>query len=444
MMKKAHFNDAELRSMLLGAEDRAEDLRTLAAHLLHGCKECRQTLTRSEAWTGPDAKETPAAYGDGLQRALARVSSKDLRRVTSAETAREHLTELLDLPVEEAQRRIRSRPESYRDPRLAHLLLERAQQVSLMAPPEAREVALIAQSVITEIASDRSLSKRVLADLEARSEAHMGNACRLLGHYEQARRHFERAYGKMEQGTGDPLCQAELLHLESSLLRDQRHFEDAISSVRQAISSYRYLGDDHQVGRCQVSLALVYREAGDCSEAARLLTASLDKLDFEIEPNLEAVVQTTRALCTAEAGNPEQGLEILKAYPVEEFPTRRLRLHGLWTQGLILSEQERYAEAAETLGVVYTGFAELGEAHNTALAALDLALAFAHQGDAVPVQHLAHDALRLLEPLNVPRDTYASLLLFQRAAHTQRATVRWIQELKNNLSDPRRWRSSNA
>ncbi|MDY7093104.1 MAG: tetratricopeptide repeat protein [Acidobacteriota bacterium] len=439
-MNNNHFTDSELQGLLTDKSNRPETLRRLSAHLLTGCEECREALARFQEANAPK-RQASVDYSASMRIALERaLEHKTAANVEDAVTNQRLATELLELTVDEARERIRREPQTFRDPRLLQELLEQVQSMSLMDPPEVHQAGLIVRSVIDEIGTVSSLAPSIRSDLEARTEAHLANANRLKGQYGEARTHFQQAYAKLETGTGDPLSLAEILHLEGSLLRDQRHFDEAIDSVREAFRIYRRLGDHHRSGRCLVSLALIYRDQGDAVEAAKVLRSSLELLDFNGEPMLEPMVQTTLALYTAEAGKPEAALEILRAFPVEEFPTRRLRLFGYWRLGLVLSELKRYQEAAETLGVVYTGFAELGEAHNTALAALDLALAFAHQGDAVPVQHLAHDALRLLEPLNVPRDTYASLLLFQRAAHTQRATVRWIQELKSNLSDPRRWR----
>jgi tetratricopeptide (TPR) repeat protein len=440
-MDKKHFTGSELQELLATTSRHPEQLRRLSAHLFAGCEECRIALSRLQEASIPQVKLGAEDYTSSLQNALGRaLQRKEVSDSEAVESRQRRAAELLELSVAQVRERIRREPRAFRDPRLVQELLEQVQSMSLMDPPEIHQACLIVRSVIDEISETANLASSIKSDLEARAEAHLGNASRLKGHYREAQAHFQQAYQKLESGTGDPLCMAEILHLEGSLLRDQRHFDDGIASVREAFNIYRRLGDRHRSGRCLVSLALIHRDQGNAREAAQILRSSLDLLDFDSEPVLEPMVQTSLALYTAEAGEPEAALEILRHYPVEEFPTQRLRLFGYWRYGLVLSELKRYPEAAETLSVVYSGFAELGEAHNTALAALDLALAFAHQGDAVPVQHLAHDALRLLEPLNVPRDTYASLLLFQRAAHTQRATVRWIQELKSNLADPRRWR----
>lgn len=440
-MKTEHLDADQLRAILRGELDDPGALRTMALHLLDGCEECREAWTRWEA-TGGSSATGGGDYEQPLESVLGGVCGRVKKRVIGAAEAEARARELLALPVAERAERLEADPERYLDPGVAHLLLDLGRRGGSMTSERAESLATLARSIVDRLAAEGRLSARMHSDFKARIEAHLANAERLRGDYRTADLHFDRVYRRLDEGTGDPLTMAEVLVLEGSLLRDQRHFADAAGTLRRAASLYQNLGDEHRAGRCRIVLAAVERDAGHPSRAVEILRSSLELLDFALEPQLELAVHTNLALYTAEAGDPEAALELLARYPIDSLPTERLRLHGLWTHGLILGELGRYAEQSEVLSTVYARFAELGEAHNTALAALDLALAFAHQGETAAVQRLAHDALRLLEPLNVPRDTFASLLLFQRAAHTQRATVKWIEELKTNLADPRRWRTA--
>ncbi len=372
-------------------------------------------------------------------RALVKDSKKD-----SAQGLEKLADELLAQPESGWRTAVQERPRRYGLPGLAMNLLDRSKAIAPVDPARSESFAFLAEAVARAVESTHRAPSALAEDLQALAIARRANARRLAGAYHEAESLFMAARGHLDLGSGDPIARADIDSLHGSLLRDQRRLPEACRVIRRAARLYRVFSADHEAGRCLMKQAAVLDESGDPQAASGTLRRAIELLDFEKEPRLESMVFGDLAFYVAAAGDPDQGLEIFRRYAPEKSADRRARLRASWKHGLILAMAGRLSEAVVALTVAHAGFAELEEAHNLALVSLDLAQMYAQEGHLEQVKILAAHSLTLLQWLDVPRDALASFLLFAQAAEVERASQHLLRQVKQSLSDPRSWRTSES
>jgi len=141
--------------------------------------------------------------------------------------------------------------------------------------------------------------------------AALGNAKRLVGSFEEARLAFADTWRILDEGSGDPLEEAQLFELEASLLCDLGLFEAATELLNRAAAIYQAVGDDNRRARSLIQQAIAIGHPEPVRGIA-LLRDGLELLTSAEEPRLELCARHSLPWFLNDAGEPRGALTILE------------------------------------------------------------------------------------------------------------------------------------
>jgi tetratricopeptide (TPR) repeat protein len=216
----------------------------------------------------------------------------------------------------------------------------------------------------------------------AQSHAHRGNALRISGRFEDARREFDLA----SQIEGCP--EVLLLEFRASLFENLSDFGNALACLRSAGRLRAQDDDPDGQAKLQAHKGHVLTEAGHHLEAALAFRQALETVQEDWDVARTAVHGLAHAL--ARSGQPHRALAVLKkARPMIEQGSTLYQLRVEWLLGRIAMVCDSDAIAVASLEAAHHGFAEQHLCHETCLTALDLAVHHARSGRPTT----AHDIL---------------------------------------------------
>ena len=261
-------------------------------------------------------------------------------------------------------------------------LLGRSWAIRFNSP---REMVRAAQAAVllAETFEPREHGEREVADLRARAEGELANACRAADDLLEAELGFGRAYALFGQGTGDRRLRVRLLELESSLLGTQREYALALDRLKTVSSVYRELGEAHLAGRALITRGLYASYSGNTELAVASTEEGLAQIDSRRDPGLFMNAKHNQLLFLVDDGRAPQAKRVL-------FESRRnfiyqdritsLRLRGI--EGRIFYELRELLSAEIAFREVISGLAQEGMDFYCAITALDLAAVLLRQGRA--------------------------------------------------------------
>ena len=277
----------------------------------------------------------------------------------------------------------------------------------------------------------RSVDRDLLADLEARAWAYLGNCRRLRSDLRGGAEAFRRALLWIERGTGDGAERGRILDLHASLLRAQRHFAEADQALEQAIRLYGSVGDEGGVARVLIKQAMTAGYAGDLDRAVELDRRALALLAGQRNPRLHLTATHNLLQDLFELGRYDEAQDLLaEARRLEEAhgdAVDRLRIR--WFEGNLARDTGNAAAAEEALLAARQSFIEMGMPYEAALVSLDLAVLYAEQGRSSETRELAREMLPIFQSQDVGREALATLMLFQQAALADSLTARLAREV---------------
>jgi len=376
-----------------------------------------------------------------MQKALDRVLKAKNHRLTETppEVVEARLSALMALPDEERIPAIETSRFEYACPKLAVELNSRSLAAARRDPQESEILAVLAKA-IAHRAQEEEGSRAIGVDLEVQALALQANARRLAGEYRAARSMLGRCRKRLDFGSGDPVVYGDVLVCEAFLFMDLCQRREARRAVRRAIRLFRICNENHKAGKALMALSLIHSKEGCSRHAVQALREAEEVLDFQREPHLRPFVSTNLALYVAEAGDPLKGLEILQEIARESLEGQRARLNRDWIKARIQGLLGETAEATAALASLRDQYAELGDAPNTAITSLELALLFAQQGLPNEVRRVADESLPLIQKLAIPQTVWSALHLFKQAADSEQAGLKVLQEIRDTVADPRGWR----
>jgi tetratricopeptide (TPR) repeat protein len=434
--KPDRLSDIHITRELLRAVARGElserALAQIEAHHLESlCPVCRREM---EAWR--EERTSEAGYEFVLQAlpaALGRHASDLLKRSREAER---DLKELLAIPPEERLARIARARSRFRGPVLAERLIEESRRLTPADPREGYDLAEIARAVV-----QRSPDHPDTFSLLALASSQMANACRAGGELRRAGEHFQYVrYLVGHEGVTDPLVLAQIDHLEGSLRKDQRRFDEAEALLTRAAMLFRISGASVDTARALCTLGALFFQQGRFGQAIETTEAALEGLSSEEEPRLYLMGRHNLALYLAEAERFAQAAGLVAAdedlYRRQPEPWTQLRLS--WLRGKIAAGLGETAEAERFFRETRDGFMRQGNGYDAAMASLDLALLYLKEGRTADVLPLAEEMVKLFEAQDVHREALAAVLLFQEAARREEVTAGMVRELAGRLETVRR------
>jgi tetratricopeptide (TPR) repeat protein len=459
-MSERHLSREQIETFLDDALD-LEETRAVQRHLFT-CPQCEELMlsllpgaevpATAAAEGPPELADAPCGpeYGGALQRVLDRARDDFKGRESQLDRERAEAEELWrELEAAPADRR---REMVWGSPRhqnwgLFEVLLERARHAVFDDPEHARSLLELALEVAARLDSGRYGAGAVEA-AKARAWGYLGNALRILGDFREAERAFQAAEDHLSQSWLDPLDEALLLELQSSLRRGQRRFAEAADLLEQAIALYHEVNEPHLQGRATINQGLVLLYAGEVEGAMASLRSGLFLIEPSQEPRLVLVAQQNLIHCLNDLGRAAEAKALIdEVRPLWGQVGRRLDLVRLrWLEGKVAANLGHWREAETALLEARAAFLQDRMAYDVALVSLDLAAVYLRQGRPAEVGRLTDEMLVTFRALGIRREAIAVVLLLQEAVQAERATLALCEEVaaqlrqldREGLQEPRR------
>jgi tetratricopeptide (TPR) repeat protein len=422
-VKQDHLTLEQLADLLAGQLDPEVMNHHVLPHFLAKCPVCRSRFEQLEQ----------------LQK---QVGHWDERvAVFEGREAPALLASLQGLPFEEQLRKVTEEGE-YQTWAMCQLLIQESQDLVFDQPSRAIGAAELAAVISLNLSEAYDI--HWVTDLRARAHAYLGNARRVLGELRSAEAAFAQAEEFLDMSmTGNEEVRAEILHLKSSLLCQQRHLGEALRLANESLALYRGRKDALGVSIVLVKKAKIVEEQGDLQAAIALLREATGEIDVAEDIHLPAYARHNLVVCLAAAGCYEEARDFLQEIkPFLQDVARPLDLVRLrWAEGRIDSGLRDDETAEQALWQVRTEFVQRAMAYDAALVSLDLSLLLLRQGRTEEIKALARELIVIFEAQDVRREVFASLYLFQRACEEERITVELIQQISQLLESEQRRKS---
>jgi tetratricopeptide (TPR) repeat protein len=316
--------------------------------------------------------------------------------------------------VKGANRRIEVREPGLSEKRdMIELLLEESFAQRYRDPNRMVELADLARQA-AEGLEDALLGPAATADLRARTWAELGNAYRVADNMAAAEDSLENAMLWARRGTGDIRLAAHLSDLTASLFGDQGRFAEACEVMQALFEVYEGLEEKHLAGRALISEAIFTGHAGRPQEGVVLICTALDHLDLAGDVKLKAMTLHALVFNLIESGRCRIARPLLwHIRPLYEQYDDQLNLLRLrWLEAKICDGLEDPYRAEGHFQAVRSGFKDVHQHYDSALASLDLAMLWVRQGRRAETRKLARELVSYFRALRIARETMASLIIF--------------------------------
>jgi len=432
-MADSHLTREILRAVARGQLSFQAMTQIGFSHLTSVCGHCREEI---EAFQQEEAAEADARYRRMFE-VLPVLLDKGLHELArEREQADRDLRELLALPRQEREGRLRRARERFRSPALARMLLDESRS---RLPGEAAEAAHLAD--LARLIVQRNPAAPESFDLLALAAAEKANACRALSDLNQAEEMFGHSHLLVtEHGVTDPWVLARVAELESSLRKDQRRFPEAEALLARALLHYRLSDDPQKIGRVLLKLADTHFHRGDIDQAIAEIRSLLQEMRLESDPHLYLCARYNLARYLVEAGSFDEAAEIVAADDElhARFPEPWTRLRISWLRGKITAARGESATAEQIFLEVRDGFIAEGIGYDAAMVCMeDLAPLYLRQDRTADVKRLAEEMYPIFHAQDVHREALAALVIFQEAARREDLTLSKVRKIAAYLRDAR-------
>lgn len=317
---------------------------------------------------------------------------------------------------------------------LCEELLDRSRQAILAGDPRrAVRVARLAVAVADRL-DDGLYGGGLAADLRGRSWGALGNAYRCSSRFELAAEAFDRAQELLDDGSGDPLEQANLFSLRGSLAYWLGDLDGAIEVLERAEAIYSELDEDALRGK--VLIQKTYAAGNRNAERGIACAVAAEQLlDPQEDERLYLLARHTRVFWLVESGQPERARMLLDAsrslYRRFDDPWMQIRLAGVEARLLFAFGELEAAEAG--LQVVLAEEMEQGLHLEALLTAVELAACRLAMGDAGGAAEIAAGMAPHLRDCGAHQHAREAWALFRHALSVQHASEDLIREIKSYL-----------
>ncbi len=335
-------------------------------------------------------------------------------------------------PYSAAERRaIVQEDVGFQDWALCRFLCDESIEAAADDPAEALELAGLGELIAPFVAGSDAFRSR----LTGYCAFHVSSALRAGGSLPAAAEDLQRAEALWSAGAaGDPedrLAEARVLGLKASLRRAQRHLQEALDLLDQAI----VLDRAGEAKFLLLNRSNTLEEMGRYEEAIATLHLALPHIDAEREPRLLWAQRFNLSVNLCRLGLYADADRLLEE--LQELGRRvakgvnRVRL--AWLQGWIAAGMGRLEEAEAALATVRDDFLARDIGYDAALTSLDLAKLYLQQGRTAEVKHLASQMVTVFQEQGVHREALAAVQLFQEAAERERASIELVRRLADYL-----------
>jgi transcriptional regulator with XRE-family HTH domain len=360
-------------------------------------------------------------------------------RARNARTALEHATTLWQQlsPLSEGARRSRVAAETqYQTWAFCLWLSDESERKAAHHAGEARDLAELARLVARHLRHAKP-EDRFFTRLAGRAEAALANALRVQGDHDAAESSFARAEELWKAGDDEAglLSEAHLYHLEASLRRAQRRFEEALRLHALALESARV--EEH--GTILLNLSATREQMCDYEGSLAALEQAAPLIDGQSQPRLQCVLRFNQAANLCRLGRAEEAEPIVAEVRLlsQQLDNGLDLVRTLALEALVDAGRGRTEAAIAKLEQVCRELQARGHAFDFALVALDLALLHRGQGRWPEIRDLATKMVGIFRAKKVRRETLAAIVLFQEAAQREAVPVDLVRRLQDFLKQAR-------
>jgi tetratricopeptide (TPR) repeat protein len=358
-----------------------EENQKLVRHLLTSCPQCIETAALVSQRSGifsldgdldlAEPLRTADTAVDAILGLLHELEGERTRRVRERFQGAALLFELEKRPPGERLALIQ------KDARFHHRglfdqMLDKYLEAARNKPTSGIHLVSLALAILDLLPGDR-YRPALLNDFRVAALAALANARRMAGFFEASKQAIASAWEHIEDGSGDPLEEANLLSIEASLWCDLGQHDRSAGSLDRAIQIYRQIGDDNRCARMliQKGFAVGYAQP---ARGIKILKDALDLLDRAHDQRLELCAWHNLALFLNDAGEPREALSVLEmTRPLYlAFGDRHTQLLLHWLEARIARSLNNLGEAETVLKKVTAEFERRGMRHEKTIASLDL------------------------------------------------------------------------
>ena len=413
MHQASHVSPEEMRRFV-GNELPALQAQEVVSHLLTGCPDCLD-LARREG-----ALEDDMGGLEAMLRKAQRDVEVQLQR-GAAQWAR-----LAPLSPGPRLTLLRNDPAMHHWGLLRHAL-DACTQAGKMNPVDAVDIACFAVAVVETLETRESHPPANLNDFRSRAITALANAKRAAADFKGSEQAFAAARRALEQGTGDPYEEANVLSHEALLLRDLGEFEAAVDLLDAAFELYHGVDDTHLCGRVLIQQASSIGFV-DPLKGVELARRGLAMLDLEEgDAYLELSARNVLAHFLNDAGYAEEARAMQETYRYlyAKFPGVAVQSRMHWLDGLIARNLGDYRTAERKLRELRTVFAEHNFDLELALVSLDLAELLLWSRRNAEAALLIHETYPVLVSWGLEKDLLVLWLTLENQvrAETEEATL---------------------
>jgi tetratricopeptide (TPR) repeat protein len=209
-----------------------------------------------------------------------------------------------------------------------------------------------------------------------------------------------------------------MLDLEASLLRAQRHFDEALVCLDEAVAVGR------SPERALIQKGFTLEVMGEYERAIETLVQAVPLVERAGDPRLSYMLPFNLAVCYTHVGRYAEAAELadrvgdLATAQGDEIETFRV----VWLRGRIQAGLGRRREAQILLAQAREEFAEKNMSYDVGLALLEEAILLLEEGRAAEVKRLAQELEKVFKSKGVHREALEALRLFREAVEREAAT----------------------
>ncbi|MDY7091765.1 MAG: hypothetical protein SX243_02200 [Acidobacteriota bacterium] len=330
--------------------------RHLLDHLLRRCPECLavwKSYLESQGLPGglKLSADSWAKLDAVFQNILAQASNLRQRVRKEEQGVDKLLQELDQLPSPAARVTRVRRSRRFRSWVLCERLLERSQILSFEHPEAAAENAELVIETAWAL-DDSDIGKALISDLMARGWANLAQARRLAGQPQLASEVFAMTRLFVEEGSGDPLVEAEVTGIAALIHRDLGQLEAAIRLHDRSVSIYQRLEVRAQRAHGLLQRSMTQILAGDLEAALEDQHRAIELVDQSTNPRLWLCAEHLLIATLNELGKGSEArarlTKLQEAPPSTTDPWSRLRQRRLQaTLSLTAGDAETAAECED-------------------------------------------------------------------------------------------------
>ncbi|HEX7184570.1 MAG TPA: tetratricopeptide repeat protein [Thermoanaerobaculia bacterium] len=357
---------------------------------------------------------------EAVRRSRAMPALDDYPKPNELEPARWHagqLWSLLKILTEDQQLAVVRVAREFQSWALLEKVCEEAVQAASKDLKRASFLARLGREIAEQVRGPQGWRNRV----RGFAAAFAANVLRVQGELKAAEAAFEPARqlwlaGSDPDGVLDP---GRLLDLEASLLRDQRHFQQALDRLDEAIEVGR------SQGRYLVKKGFTLEVMGDYESAVDTLLRAEPEVQKQGDPRLLSMQRLNLAVNYCHTGRYEETRELVQQGReiAAELGDEIGLIRAIWLDGRIAAGLGRTQEALSLLAPARREFATREMWADAALALLEEAALLLDERRTAEVKELSPELTVILKSKGLHREALAALRLFQEAIEHETATA---------------------